>query len=109
MTLECDEIPNGFLATISYSERKLSIQKKADENLKTDLKTDLKIDKIDLDIIELITKNPMISISEIAKKIKRTVTPTKNRMVKLKKLNIIQREGADKGGYWKIIISNFPL
>ena len=73
------------------------------DRAKTDLKTDLKTDQIDLQIVELINSNPLISIPEIAKSINRTMTPTKNRIIKLKEKGLIQREGPDKGGYWKII------
>ena len=70
---------------------------------KTDLKTDLKIDRIDAFIVDEIIKNDKITIPQIAEKIGRGITVTKDRIAKLKELKIIDRVGSLKGGYWKII------
>jgi hypothetical protein len=44
-----------------------------------------------------------MSIPNIAKNINRGITVTKGRITKLKNIGILERIGADKGGYWKII------
>ena len=67
-----------------------------------DMKTDLKISDIDNIILHLINENSQISITDIAKKIERGLTATKERISKLKAKGLIERVGADKGGYWKI-------
>lgn len=95
MKLECAEIANGFLATISYTERKITT--------KTDLKTDLKRDSIDDKIIFLITENKQITIPEIAKNINLSISGTKLRISKLKNKAIIERKDSKKGGYWNVI------
>lgn len=53
-------------------------------------------------ILEIINKNPNITRNELAKIIGITSDGVKYNLDKLKKENIIQRIGPDKGGYWKI-------
>ncbi len=45
---------------------------------------------------------PEVTIKEIATKINKGVTVTKERIKKLKQLNVIERIGADRRGYWKV-------
>ena len=54
-------------------------------------------------ILEIISKNPNVTRNELAKIIDITSDGIKYNLDKLKKDNIIQRIGPDKGGYWKII------
>jgi len=72
-------------------------------DLKTDLKTDLKINTVDNIILLLMAENNQISIPDIAQQIERGLTATKERIAKLKNKGLIERIGADKGGYWKVI------
>ncbi|MCL2101201.1 MAG: putative DNA binding domain-containing protein [Fibromonadales bacterium] len=90
------EIMSGGLAVTVYGVTDL----KAD--LKTDLKTDLKINDIDDMILRLMNKDNRISIPDIAQKIERGLTATKERISKLKAKGLVERIGPDKGGYWKI-------
>ena len=94
MKIDFKEIPNGFLVTYSYTQQKTST---------TGVKTGVKTDEIDNQIIYLITINKYITVSEIAKGTNRGESTTYERLAKLKKLEIIQRVGPDKGGYWEII------
>ena len=70
---------------------------------KTDLKTDLKTDEIDNLILSLIKSDKFITIPDITQKIGKKLTATKDRLNKLKSRGLIERIGADKGGYWKVI------
>ncbi|MDR1652556.1 MAG: putative DNA binding domain-containing protein [Prevotellaceae bacterium] len=100
MQFEYAEIQNGFQTTLKYLEQKTDI------NLKTVEKTVEKTDTIDAKIISLMSENKNIKVSEIANAIKRGVSVTNERIAKLKTLGILQRIGADKGGYWKITQKN---
>lgn len=64
--------------------------------------TQIKLNSNQLKIIELIKENQYISRQEIAKKIKLSEDGVKYNLKKLKDNNIIQRVGANKGGYWSI-------
>ncbi|MDR1737593.1 MAG: winged helix-turn-helix domain-containing protein, partial [Candidatus Symbiothrix sp.] len=63
-----------------------------------DLKTDLKTDDIDKMILSVVADNKDITIPEIAKAIKLSISGTKLRLNKLKTAGILERVGADKGG-----------
>ena len=54
-------------------------------------------------IIELIKGNPYISRKEIAQQLSIHESSVKRRLASLQERNIIERIGAAKGGYWKII------
>ena len=54
-------------------------------------------------IIELIKGNPYISRKEIAQQLRIHESSVKRRLASLQERNIIERIGAAKGGYWKII------
>lgn len=56
-------------------------------------------------ILELITKNPQITLSELADKLNMTRRGIDKNIKKLKEQGIIRRIGPDKGGYWEIISS----
>jgi len=71
--------------------------------LKADLKTGLKTEEIDSLILGLMEENNEISIPNIAQKIAKGLTATKDRISKLKSKGLIERVGPDKGGYWRII------
>ncbi len=54
-------------------------------------------------ILKEIEKNPFITAAEIAYKINISKTAVENNLAKLKELGILQRVGARKNGYWKIV------
>ena len=62
--------------------------------------TQKKITKNQEKILEIINKNPKITRNELAKSIGITSDGIKYNLDKLRKENIIQRIGPDKGGYW---------
>ena len=54
-------------------------------------------------ILNLIQENPHISKNELSKKIGLSETSIYNNIQKLKAQGYIERVGADKNGYWKIL------
>jgi ATP-dependent DNA helicase RecG len=53
-------------------------------------------------IIKIIKGNPKITTEEISSLLKLTTRAIEKNISKLKDEEIIERIGADKGGYWKI-------
>ena len=102
MKIDFKEIGGGFMVTVSYSEQKVNMITVEDAS-KTDQKTDQKTDILDEIILNLIKENTQISIADIAQKIERGLTATKERISKLKAKGLIERIGPDKGGHWKIL------
>lgn len=72
--------------------------------LKTTQKTTqkIKINSNQEKIIKEIEENPFITRKELTKRINISEDGVKYNINKLKKYNIIQRIGPDKGGYWKV-------
>jgi ATP-dependent DNA helicase RecG len=54
------------------------------------------------EIIDLINKNNHISTAEIAEKLSVTRITVHRYLEKLKSKGLIERVGADKGGYWSV-------
>ncbi len=75
------------------------VEFKFNKNKKTSGKTSGKTSK---KILELILKNPLISIPEMATKIEITERSIERNIQKLQKNNILIRIGGAKGGYWSI-------
>ncbi len=63
----------------------------------------VKISKRDLELIELLTINPSLTIKELSIKFDVSEKTIYRSLNKLKELNKIVRVGTDKTGYWKII------
>jgi len=80
-----------------------SSEKNAESAENTGLKTGLKIEELDSLILGLMEENNEISIPNIAQKIAKGLTATKDRISKLKSKGLIERVGPDKGGYWRVI------
>ncbi len=75
-----------------------------DTNSDTTLKTNQKLSKMQEDILAYLTINPAASRKELALHIgNSTEDGIKYNLDRLKKLGLIQREGAAKGGRWKIV------
>lgn len=55
-----------------------------------------------INIIEINAKDNRVTQQEIAKKLNKTRTSIYRNIKELKKLNIIERVGSDRKGYWKI-------
>jgi ATP-dependent DNA helicase RecG len=87
MELEYAEIPNGFQTILKYSEQKISTEK---------------LNKNQILIIEAIRLNPNLTSSELSEKIGIRADKVRVNIQKLKSLGLLERIGADKGGYWKL-------
>jgi fido (protein-threonine AMPylation protein)/DNA-binding MarR family transcriptional regulator len=70
---------------------------------KLGIKLGIKLGANEIEIIELINKNPLITIPDMSDNLKITETAVENNLAKLKKKGIIERIGARKNGSWKII------
>jgi len=57
-------------------------------------------------ILNLMQQTPDITIVEMARVLNISKTAIQNNIKKLKNLGIVEREGADKNGYWRINIIN---
>ena len=58
--------------------------------------------KSSVKILELIKLNPHITVSELAQQLDISTRAIANHIKTLKNENLLERVGADKGGYWKI-------
>lgn len=65
--------------------------------------TQIKLNKNQMNILNLIDKNPSITRNELAEMLNITSDGIKYNLKKLKDNNIIERVGPDKGGFWIII------
>jgi ATP-dependent DNA helicase RecG len=106
MKLVCEEVPNGFLATVSYIERKISLNIQSENvtnNVTDNVTNDVTDNRLSL-IIEILKLDDKVSTSEIEKKMNVTKRTILRDIEKLKNDGCIERIGADKGGYWKKLI-----
>ena len=96
-------IPGGFAVTV-FSEIGHSVLQKTNlkTNLKTNPKTNPKTDNIDIRILSLISNNTGITIQEIAKGVKLSVSGTKLRINRLRNNGSIVHVGPAKGGHWEV-------
>ena len=65
--------------------------------------TDKSLTKTEHNILKLISDNPNITINEICSRLKLSDSGVRKNLVSLRKKSIIERVGANKNGYWKII------
>jgi ATP-dependent DNA helicase RecG len=100
MELEYAEVPNGFQVIVKYEEQKISTKKFTEKDTEKDTEKVTEKQKI---IIDNIINNPNITTEELALILGINLRNTKNNIAKLKSRGILERIGADKGGYWKII------
>ena len=54
-------------------------------------------------IIELLKQTPDLTLKEISENINISITSVSNNLKKLTNKGFIERIGADKNGYWKIL------
>ena len=70
----------------------------------TDKVADKMLTKTEQNILNLIIENPHITINEISIKLKLSDSGVRKNLVSLRKKSVIERVGANKNGYWKIVI-----
>ena len=102
-----EKITTNQPETVTYTTDQKTSTTVMEDVSKTDQKTDQKTNMLDNIILSLIKENTQISITEIAQKIERGLTATKERISKLKAKGLLERIGPDKGGYWKVIEKNY--
>ena len=66
--------------------------------------TDKLLTKTEQNILKLISDNPNITINEICSRLKLSDSGVRKNLVSLRKKSVIERVGANKNGYWKIVI-----
>ena len=60
------------------------------------------LDEMEDKIVNIMTNNPKITLEEVANNIKKSLSTVDRKVKKLKAIDIIERVGSDKDGYWKI-------
>ncbi|MDO9037540.1 MAG: putative DNA binding domain-containing protein [Lutibacter sp.] len=99
MKMEFSEIPNGFLASLSYTKQKTSL---VHDNVTEDVTEDVTDNRRNA-IVELIKKNNKITTTEIANEmgvVRRTIARD---IELLKRSGVIVRVGSDKHGFWEAV------
>ncbi len=102
MDFVCEEVPNGFLATLSYTNQKVNTKSSEPENVIKNFTENFteNIKKI----LEFISGKPTITVEELSESIGISRRAIINNTNKLKKKGLLQRIGPAKGGYWKVKI-----
>lgn len=115
MQLLCEEVPNGFLASLSYSTQKISINKtkpyrkvevfrEKDTQKDTEKDTEkIAISKNQKTILTIISTNNAVTAEELVKIIGINMRNIKLNISKLKSKGFIKRIGPAKGGHWQVI------
>lgn len=93
-----------ILQNMNYgvTEQQESTQKTARKQQENNMKLTENHHEPGMEIIELLSNNPTLSISELATSLKTSTGSVRYQIDKLKKSGILERVGADRGGYWKI-------
>ena len=112
MDFICEEVPNGFLATLSYVQQRIStkpFETEADfsnnkSNVTENVTENYTENYTEKSILLEIKNNPKITIVELARLIGKTEIGVKWNIKKLKQKGLLQRIGPAKGGYWKVKI-----
>jgi len=86
----------------SYIENKKTVQKTIQKKAENCIETE----KTDKKIILLMSDNPFITKGQLSENIGISVSAISQQIAKLKKQNLLRRDGADKGGKWVIIADN---
>jgi ATP-dependent DNA helicase RecG len=128
MKLDCKEIPNGFLATVSYTERKTSLNVRSDNvtdgatnvtdvtNNVTDVTNNVSdnvtdnvtnkvipnITKGEQRILTVIRSNNEITQDKIGEALNISTNTVKKFISKLKNKGVLARKNGYKSGYWEI-------
>jgi len=95
---------------VDVKEEKVDVkEEKVDVNLIDNIKERYpQLRKTNIHILELIVENNNITQEEISNKLNKSKNSIYRNIKKLKELDIIERIGADKNGYWKIKIKIIP-
>lgn len=89
MKMDYREMQDGFFVELSYDK-----QKDSTENVTGNVRRQL--------IVKMMTEDPKISTTYLAKQLNITRMTLHRDIEKLKTEGVIERIGPDKGGYWQI-------
>jgi len=94
----------------SSEKNEISTQKSAQKTEKSSPKTGESSDKTDKStqkstqkILELVERNPSVTISEMMLVLGLSQKGVKKNLTKLKEQGLIRRVGPDKGGHWEVV------
>jgi ATP-dependent DNA helicase RecG len=79
------------------------IEKSIEKTGKSIEKTGKSIEKSTEKILKLISENPFITTAQLSENIGISIAAINKQITKLKKLTLLRRDGADKGGKWVVI------
>jgi ATP-dependent DNA helicase RecG len=98
MQFHYQEMANGFLTELSYTEQKISIISPNKVGEKVSEKTTPN----QLLMLDFMSQNPSITAREMSEKIGISARKIEENLKKLKQAGLIKRIGADKGRCWQI-------
>lgn len=101
MKLVCSEIPNGFLAELSYEVQKTQTDQKTVEK-SVEKTVENTVEKTVEKIVASIFEKPSISIAELQQKTGLSRRGVEWQLDSLKQKGILKRIGPDKGGRWEV-------
>lgn len=81
----------------------LEIKVTEKDTVKDTEKDTVKLNKSQLRILEIISRDPNITIEGLSAKIHINIRNTKKNISKLKELGNLKRIGSDKTGHWEIV------
>ena len=96
-------IYRGKVLLENGSETDKKNEESIEKQTKTAEKTDKENEKTDKKILSLIQENPFVTILQLSDVIGVSKSAINQQIIKLRKAEVIRREGADKGGKWVII------
>ena len=102
---ECSDSSEESIETVGFgSEKTSNSSEKTSNNSEKTSNSSEKTSNSSEKILELIKQNPKISAAGIAMEIGISSRGVEKQIKKLREAGIIKRNGADKGGYWEIVI-----
>lgn len=90
------------MVSLSYSEQKISLSNKKRTTNQLNVPENVP-EKRRINLLNILEKNPEISISDLALSLKVSDKTIKRDIIKLKEENYIKRIGPNNGGQWKVI------
>lgn len=105
MKLDFEELPRGFLVTLSYTEQKIStdvanVNENVNENVHENVNE--KLSNSQKRIVNAMQLDKWVTIEELSRTIGIAKTNIARNVKKLIEKNIIKRIGPANGGYWEI-------
>lgn len=98
-TADFEEIGRHFIAIFKRKNAERDVE---DEAENAPVNAPVKLNKTQLQILNAIQQNNLITYDELSLKLNKDRTTIRKNISKLKQLGIIQRTGSDKNGYWEV-------